>query len=111
MYYIERNLDTKETFVNDKKLDVGETPHIEDAIVKVKFIGKKSTINKLNYDKLLTTFDKTYSIDFQFEYSDTIRKTTMKTMQVSDTELLDNYCTNNKVKDIVKKIATKILNG
>lgn len=111
MFYIVRNLDTKETFVNDRNWIEGEDI-TSDAIVKVKFVGKKSTINKLNYDKLLNIFDKTFSIDMQFDYTDKVKEASIITTKIiSDKEILDNYCKDNEVKEKVKKITERILNN
>jgi putative phosphoesterase len=108
MYYIIHNLETKETIINDVK---SKMINIEGAIIKVTFVGKKATINKLNYDKLLDKFSKAYSIDLQFEYSDVVVEMNKETKIVSDAELLDNYCKDNRVTEQVEKIARKILNG
>ena len=89
MYYIEYDLDNKIIKINDKEIEKGSQPDTNGAIIKATFRGKKSLINKLNYDKLLDKFSKAYSVDFQFEYSDVAKETTeIETYTISDKGLI-----------------------
>jgi len=108
MYYIEYNIDTKATKVNDK--EVKSLPDIGAAIIKVKFYGKRSTINKINYDKLIEKFEKAYSVDFKFSYTDTNVKYNDNVKKVdNEKELIKEYFEEQNIDKRVQKKVLEIM--
>lgn len=107
MYYVIFDLDRKTTSVNDKPTNKYE---IKGAILKIKFVGKKETIKKINYDKLTNKYKEAYSVDYQFEYTNGIsEKKLTHTKKISDKEILKGYCKEYKVDKNANYIAERIL--
>lgn len=107
MFYIEYNLDNKSVLVNDKKTNKYE---IKDSILKIKFIGKKETLRKINYDKLIEKFKSAYSVNFLFEYSNKYKEKRNRIEEYlvvksfNDINILKKYCKERKIsKDIEDK--------
>jgi len=110
MLYIIFDLDNKELIVNDKKVNKFSP---EYAIIKAEVRGKKQTIDKVKYDKLMEMFEGNYSLDLKFIYTDAEKiNNSILDKKISKSDLLKRYCKDNKIEnnihDLCNKIMTKV---
>lgn len=111
------NIDDGTRTVNDKQQDPKSSLEATTgAIVQLILRGKKSTIKKVNYDKLIKPFKDVYSLDLRLEYSQSHNNVNNNTscMVINNDNIvnqLKTYCKNNELDKDVFKISEKIING
>lgn len=101
------NIDTKQTQINDK---FSHNLDLRGCIVKMDIMGKKQSIDKINYDKLVNKFKDSYSLDLKFKYTDIDSSINLKESKTKDfNKLLDDYCEENNIDKSVYKFCNKII--
>ena len=112
VYDLENNL----RFINDKEQNPKTTmENVNDAIVQLILRGPKSTVKKVNYDKMMKAFDKVYSLDLKLEYTELPNKVQYSTSclvmnKENILKQLEVYCKNNNLDKDIFKISEKIIN-
>jgi len=109
MYYVVLNLDTKETFINDKPYVEGSA-WIKESILKIKVLGKQALIDKLNYDEFVKKFEGCYSVKLQFEYTTEIKEYEKQDDEVqNDVDIVKQYMLEQQINSKVQKIVERIM--
>lgn len=101
------NIDTKQVLINDK---ISHNLSLRDCIVKMDIEGKKQSIDRINYDKLVAKFKDAYSLDLKFKYTDRDSSINFKETKTKDfNKLLDDYCEENNIEKTVYKFCNKVI--
>lgn len=104
------NIDTKELLVNGEKRMKLNFLEIKNAILKVKVMGKKEDLKKINYDKFILKFKEAYKLNLIFEHTNIELKNNMSGIKVmNDIDILRTYCIKNKISKDIEKLCKQII--
>lgn len=108
-------------FIDEKRININDENvtklSVKDAIVQLEIIGKKESVRKLNYDKLIKTYADCYSLtDIKVTYTasdkvkiDSIERDDFTINTHTITEQLKRYCEFNNLSARIKKAALNII--
>lgn len=108
MKQVELDLEEKSIKINDKK---SSKINVDNAMVKANIIGKKKNIESLNYEKILSKFEKAEKVNLNFTYKDKeVKEIDLDTSQdKSDIELLEEYANKNNLDKKVLKLGKEVI--
>ena len=113
MLKIKYLVDEKKIFVNDKEV---KKLSVKNAMIQLELVGKKESIRKLNYDKLIKVYADCFSIDVKITYVTPdklkVENETQTNFELNTDSIknkLARYCEFNKLGKRVRKMAENIL--